>query len=173
MDTYYTIEEKYLKAVDEVTYGQTPKALNMLNTIIADDALYARAHYQLGKIYFYDIKDYQTAGYHFKTCMELEPAFPDNYLHYLSLVVFLKMDKLVEKVAAKALTTPGVVTSEISGQLGLYAERAKEWQKALTAYTDAFMEATDKTERDDCLKSMKRVKEKLTQSKVVHYTLSG
>ncbi|MFD0764958.1 hypothetical protein ACFQZI_08830 [Mucilaginibacter lutimaris] len=129
MDTYYTIEEKYLQAVEELSYGETPKALNLLNELINNDPLYARAHFQLGKIYYYDLKDYQTAGYHFKTCMEIDPLFCDNYFHYLSLVVFLKMDKQVKAVADKALITPGVSASSIYELLGLYAEKTKNGLK--------------------------------------------
>src|SRR3569833_2273960 len=108
MNTYYTIEEKYLQATDKLDYGKTPKALQLLNEIISNEPLFAKAHYQLGKIYYYDLEDYQTAGYHFKTCMELEPAVPGNYFHYLNLVVYLNMQKLVKTVADKALATPGV-----------------------------------------------------------------
>lgn len=173
MDTYYTIEEKYLQAVDQLTFGETPKALNLLNTIIADDALYARAHHQLGKIYYYDLQDYQTAGYHFKTCMELEPLFPDNYFHYLSLVVFLKMRKQVNMVSAKALATPGVDTSSTHALLGLYAEKNRDWPKALEAYRQAYMEATEKTERDECEEAVYRIKQKIRQTQPHQYTLSG
>ncbi|TFF34680.1 hypothetical protein [Mucilaginibacter psychrotolerans] len=173
MDTYYTIEEKYLQAVDELSFGETPKALNLLNAIIADDATYARAHHQLGKLYYYDLQDYQTAGFHFKTCMELEPLFPDNYFHYLSLVVFLKMDRLVTAVAAKALATPGVDAASAYALLGLYAEQNRQWAKALQAYQNAYMEATDKTERDESEEAIDRVKEKMQQSLTYRYTLSG
>ena len=106
MDTYYTIEEKYLQAVEEVNYGESPKAFQLLKEIIDNDPLYARAHFQLGKIYYYEIRDYQTAGYHFKTCMDLEPSFPDNYFHYLSLVVFLRMEKQANHIIEKALKFP-------------------------------------------------------------------
>lgn len=173
MDTYYTIEEKYLQAVDELSFGETPKALNLLNAIITDDATYARAHHQLGKIYYYDLKDYQAAGFHFKTCMELEPLFPDNYFHYLSLVVFLKMDRQVDAVSAKALATPGVNTASMYELLGLYAEKNRQWPKALEAYRNAYMEATAKTQRDESEEAIDRVKEKMRQSAAYQYTLSG
>ncbi|MBK0378861.1 hypothetical protein [Mucilaginibacter segetis] len=173
METYYTIEEKYLQAVEELAYGETPKALNMLNIIIADDATYARAHYQLGKIYYYDIKDYQTAGYHFNTCMQLEPLFPDNYIHYLGLLVFLKMESLVNKVAAKALETPGVNTASIHDMLGLYAEKNKQWPKALQAYNQAYLEVTGKTQREEIEESIARVKQKMQHVIAYQYTLTG
>ncbi|WP_432327344.1 hypothetical protein ACRQ5D_28220 [Mucilaginibacter sp. P25] len=37
MDNYYSIEEKYLRAVDELSFGETPKGLNILNQIITDE----------------------------------------------------------------------------------------------------------------------------------------
>src|ERR1700741_3874613 len=113
MEIYLTIEEKYLKAVDKMWYGKNPKALRLLNEIIADDPFYAKAHYQLGKLYYYEINDYQAAGYHFKTCTELAPDFPDAYFDYLHLLVFLGMGKLVESVKEKALAVPGVNTASI------------------------------------------------------------
>lgn len=173
MDTYYTIEEKYLQAVDELTYGETPKALNLLNELIANDPLYARAHFQIGKIYYYDFKDYQTAGYHFKTCMEIDPLFSDNYFHYLSLVVFLKMDKQVNLVATAALNTPGVNAASIYELLGLYAEKNKLWNKALEAYRNAYMEATAKEQLESTEESIGRVKLKMRQGIVYQYTLTG
>lgn len=173
MNTYYTIEEKYLKAVNKAYYGNTPKALNLLNAIIADDATYARAHHQLGKIYYYDLQDYQTAGFHFKTCMELEPTFPDNYSDYLSLVVFLKMERQVRLISAKALATPGVDIADVYDSLGLFAEKNRQWPEALQAYRNAYMEATEKAEIDKAETSIERVKEKIQQNAAYSYTLSG
>ncbi|RYU92283.1 hypothetical protein EWM62_02270 [Mucilaginibacter terrigena] len=173
MDTYYTIEEKYLQAVEELSYGETPKALNLLNELIANDPLYARAHFQIGKIYYYDLKDYQTAGYHFKTCMEIDPLFPDNYFDYLSLVVFLKMDKQVKMVATTALATPGVNAASIYELLGIYAEKNKNWNKALAAYRNAYMETTTKEQLESTEESIDRVKLKMRQGIVYQYTLTG
>jgi tetratricopeptide (TPR) repeat protein len=173
MDTYYTIDEKYLQAVDELCFGETPKALQLLNEIINNDPLYARAHYQLGKIYYYDVLDYQTAGYHFKTCMELEPSFPDIYFHYLHLVVFLNMEKQVNHIVAQALTTPGVNAAAIHNLLGLFFEKNKYWAKALAAYHKALIEVTTKELQETVEESVERVKEKMQQRNVYQYHLTG
>ena len=165
MDTYYTIEEKYLQAVEEVSYGKSPKALNLLNEIIQSEPQYARAHYQLGKLYFYEIEDYQTAGYHFKTCMELEPSFPDVYYHFLSLVVFLNMEKQVENIISNAVITPGMNLTVIYNLQGLFFEKNKSWKKALKAYKKAFYEVTDKWQKESIEESLKRVKEKKCSKK--------
>lgn len=172
MNTYYTIEEKYLQAIDKISYGKTPKALKLLNEIISNDPLYARAHHQLGMIYYYEIKDYQTAGYHFKTCMELEPSFPDNYSHYLDLLVFLNMEKLVNAISTKALNTQGVDAAGIYDLLGLFYEKNKQWTKALDAYQKAFMEVTENNEKVDIELSLKRVKSKMKQTLAYTYQIT-
>ena len=172
MDTYYTIEEKYLQAVDELAYGETPKAMKLFNEIINNDAMYARAHYQLGKIYYYDVKDYQAAGYHFKTCVELEPSFPDVYFHYMQLVVFLNMERKVNEVAQKALPIPGVNAAAIYNLLGLFSEKNKNWPKAQQAYRQALMEVTCKKQKDDIEDSIDRIQLKVRQAKTYQYHLA-
>jgi len=172
MDTYYTIEEKYLQAVDEINYGENPKGLKLLNEIISNDPLHARAHYQLGKIFYYEIKDYQAAGYHFKTCAELEPSFPDVYYHYLHLIVFLNMDKKVNEVAVKALTIPGVSAAAIHNLLGLFAEKKKSWTVAINEYQSAFIEVIDKKHQEDIEISIERVKQKMQHNNNYRYYLA-
>ena len=172
MATYYTIEEKYLKAVNEVYYGNTPKALNILNGIIDNDPLYARAHYQLGKLYFYKMSDYQAAGFHFKTRMELEPAFPDNYFLYLNLVVFLGMEQHVLKVTEKALTVAGVDKAPMLELQGLHFEKRKDWSKAIATYKAALTEVTGKVQKQSKDESIARVKLKKNK-KAGKYELTG
>ncbi|WP_428329565.1 tetratricopeptide repeat protein [Mucilaginibacter sp.] len=172
MNTYYTVEEKYLQAIDKLGFGRTPKALQLLNEIVSNDPLYARAHFQLGNIYYYEINDYQTAGYHFKTCMELEPGFPDNYFHYLKLVVFLNMEKQVHAIAQQALNTAGVNTASIYDLLGLFYEKNKNWTKALKAYQDAFIEATKKVQRETIEESIERVQAKIQHSNAYQYHIT-
>jgi len=173
MDIYLTIEEKYLQALDELWYGETPKALQLLNEIIANDPLYARAHYQLGKIYYYEISDYQAAGYHFKSCAELEPQFPDVYYHYLRLLVFLNMEKQFRLVSEKALFVPGVNYASVYNLIGLFAEKKREWADAIEAYRNALLDATCKDEKDNIQESIERVKEKKRQLKKYNYELSN
>ncbi|MDO3644175.1 MAG: hypothetical protein ACTHMI_01300 [Mucilaginibacter sp.] len=164
MNSYYTIEEKYLKAVDRAVYGKAQKALQLFNEIISNDPLHAKAHHQLGKIYYYEMEDYQTAGYHFKTCMELEPSYPGNYGHYLHLAVFLNMEKLVKQIAGKALTVPGVDVSDIHDQLGLSAEKNKRWLDALAFYNEALEEAVNKKDREKIEESIERVTAKIKRA---------
>ena len=165
MDIYLSKEEKYIKAVDKLWYGNNKKALRLLNEIVADDPFYAKAHYQLGKLYYYEVKDYQAAGYHFRTCTELAPDFPDVYYHYLHLLVFLNMGKAVQSVKEKALAVPGVNTASVHNLAALHAEKQKDWDAALEGYRQAAMDTTSKTEKDEIEESIVRVKMKKKQGK--------
>lgn len=165
MDIYLSTEEKYIKAVDKLWYGNNRKALRLLNEIVADDPFYAKGHYQLGKLYYYEIKDYQAAGYHFRTCTELAPDFPDVYYHYLHLVVFLNMEKAVQSVKEKALTVPGVDTASVYNLAALYAEKQRDWNTALEGYRQAAMDTTSTAEKDNIEESIVRVKAKKKQGK--------
>ncbi len=169
MNIYLTIEEKYLQAIDELKYGENSKALQLLNEIISDDPLYTRAHYQLGKIYYYEINDYQAAGYHFKTCAELEPLFPDVYYHYLHLLVFLEMEKKALQISEKALSVPGVTAASVYNLMGLLAERKKEWKSAIEFYRKGVLEVTSKMEKEHIDESIERVKAKKRQFKKFNF----
>jgi tetratricopeptide (TPR) repeat protein len=172
MDIYYTIDEKYLQAVEEYQYGESPKSLQLLNEIIAADPLYARAYFQLGLIYYYELKDYQQAGYCFKTCNELEPAFPDVYEHYIHLLAFLNMDKNLNTIKAKALQTPGVDYATIWNMLGEYAEKNKDLTQARKCYEEAFAVVTINKEMDDIEESIKRVAIKQQRTAPYFYSIS-
>ncbi len=172
MDTYYTIEEKYLQAMEQVCYGESPKALNLLNAIIEDDPFYARAHYQIGKLYYYELKDYKTAGYHFKTCVALEPLFPDVYFHFLHLVVFMNLENEVDQIMLKAFQIPGINKASIFELQALFYEKNKKWANALEAYNLAFIEVTNKKQLETIEESIVRVMEKIKKTSPYRYEYS-
>lgn len=172
MDTYYTIEEKYLQAVEELNYGETPKSLRLLNDIIQTEPLYARAHYQLGLIYYYNVGDYQTAGYHLKLCAELEPMFPDVYLPYLELLIFLNMENLAASVSKKALHVPGVDHSGIYEQLGLMAEKNNNWAVATEMYRKALLASSSKKQVSAMEENIERIALKIRSTQVYAYSLA-
>lgn len=172
MDTYYTIDEKYLQAVEEYQYGESPKSLQLLNEIIATDPLYARAYFQLGLIYYYELKDYQQAGYCFKTCNELEPVFPDVYEHYMHLLAFLNMEKSLYAIKEKALQTPGVDYATIWNMLGQFAEKSRNLLLARSCYEQAYALVTVTKEMDDIEESLKRIQTKRERSAVYRYSLT-
>lgn len=172
MDIYFTVDEKYLQAVDEYHYGEMPKSLQMLNEIIAADPQYARAYCQLGMIYFYELNDYQQAGYCFKTCNELDVKYPDVYSHYMKLLSFLNMEKMLNIVKERALQAPGVDYACMWELMGKFAERNKNLLEARTCYEEAYAVVTNTKKMGDIEESLKRVEEKQLRKVAYRYSLS-
>jgi len=159
--------------MEEINYREPATGMKLLKEIVDNEPLYARAYFQLGKLYYYNLNDYQAAGYYFKTCMDLEPSFPDNYAHYLDLAGFLGMGKLVKSIAEKALEIPGVDVAEIYRLLGLFAEKSKDSYTALSHYQRAYAEVTCKDGSDDIKESIDRVKGKMNDADAYRYHLTG
>jgi tetratricopeptide (TPR) repeat protein len=163
MDIYCTIEERYVQAVEELRYGETAKALQLFNGLIAADANYARAYFQLGIINYYHIKDYQAAGYYFSQCIEAEPSFPDVYEDFMQLLVFLNMEKKARTIAAKALKIAGTNQRLIYQQLGLLEEKNQNWNAAIDYYKKAYAYSLEKEDAEDSKADIERVKDKISR----------
>lgn len=169
MDILYTADEKYLQAIEELSYGELPKALHYFNALIEADPTYARAYYQLGCFYQYRFKNYRSAGYYYKECILLDADFPDVYAEYLTILITLKMHKLVQQVAETALHVPGVDKARIYELLGLYAEESQNFELAKTHYKAAELNTACQTERESFQKHLTRISDKQSTSKNVIY----
>lgn len=173
MDILYTVDEKYLQAIEELYYGELPKALQLFNEIVNTDPDYARAYYQLGHCYYYQFKNYQTAGFYFKKCIELDATFPDVYEHHLKLLITLKMHKSVQQLAEKALVVPGVCKASIYESLGLYAEENQNFDLAREQYRLAAMVTSSQADHTLYEEHLTRVAKKLKANDRIHYTFQG
>lgn len=169
MEILYTVDEKYLQGIEELSFGELPKALHLFNEIIDTDPNYARAHYQLGYCYFYEFKNYQTAGYHFKKCIDLDPSFPDSYIDYLKLLVILKMHKTIFLTAEKAFLIPGVPVIELYELLGNYAEQQQDFVAAKEQYEKAALATTNQAEYENFQNHIKRISAKQQSKEKVVY----
>lgn len=173
MDILYTVEEKYLQAMDELNYGETPKAMHLLKELIAADDTYGRAHYGLATIYHYYIKDYKAAGYYYQTGMDLDENFPDLYEDYLKLLVILQLHKKIEQVSAKALEVPGINLARIYEMIGVYEEQRQNFALAKQHYQKAALITVVDNEHDLLQGHLKRVSGKLKAKQQMVYAYEG
>lgn len=132
-----------------------------MNELLVADPAYARTYYQLGCIHYYHIKDYFSAGYFFSKCIQLEPNFPDVYADFIKLLVFLKRDKQLKKVAQNALKIPGVNQFRLYEQLGLFEEAEGNFEQASDCYRKAMNLSLNKEKFDEMNEALTRVKRKV------------
>jgi len=173
MDIYTTADEKYLQAIEELNWGELPKALQYFNELVAFDPDYARGYFQLGNLYHYRFKDYKTAGYYYKRCIELDADFPEVYEPYLKLVITLKMHKLAKQIADKALTVSGVCEAQIYENLGLQAEQQQNFIGAASYFKKAELFNAVQDKHGILQEHQDRIKNKLNSTKAMIYDLQG
>jgi tetratricopeptide (TPR) repeat protein len=173
METYYTTEEKFLQAVDELSFGETPKALQLLNALLEAEPAYARTYYQLGVIYYYHLMDYKAAGYYLGKCTELDPSFAPVYADYLKLLVFLNMEKKAKSVAEAAIHIPGVCPGVVYQSLGLLHEKKHDYASSLVYYQKSALNTTDNSEIEKINSDINRVKQKMEAHKKYKYHFDG
>jgi len=167
------MDEKYLQAIEELYYGELPKAMHLFNEIVDADPQYARAYYQLGSCYYYQFKNYQTAGYYYQKCIELEPAFPDVYEHYLKLLIVLKRQKSIEQIEQQALATPGVCQDQIYKSMGLYAEEQQNYALAKAYFQKVALVAPTSEAHSEAEKHLARIAAKQKASQQMVYAYQG
>lgn len=173
MDILYTVEEKYLQAVEELTYGELPKALHLFHEIVNAESDYGRAYYQLGSIYHYHFKNFQSAGYYYKKCIELEAEFPDVYEHYLRLLITLNMPQLIERITQKALLTAGVCKAQIYESLGMFAEEELKFDEAAAYYKKASLSTSSLQDHGLFQDHLKRIETKQKANQNLVYAYQG
>ncbi len=138
-ELFYTRDEKYLCASDEIYSGNYAKAKIMLQQILAEEPGFGKAHYQLGRIHFYELKDFDKALYHYKVCLQTDAKFPDAYLSCLNLLFTISDDKSFLQLFDMALKVKGMCMGCLYNYLGFFHEKNRDWKKAIIAFKEALL----------------------------------
>jgi tetratricopeptide (TPR) repeat protein len=165
MNIYYTIDEKYMKAMQKISWSQFPKAKLMLEEILSQEPGYAKAHHQLGCIYFYELQDYKIAGYHFNLAIQFDPLYPLVYLDYLKLLNDMEEHGLLMKTVEKALKIKGVCKSCVYNEAGISFEQKSDFDEALKYFHLGFMNGIQKCDIDKTKSNKERVEDKISSIK--------
>lgn len=170
MNIYYTIDEKYLKAIDKLYYN-TPKAKILLEEILEMEPGYGKAHFKLGYIYSEYLAEYELAKKHYALAMKFEPGLLDIYPQFLSLYNRLEDHGSLLTLARKALSVMGVSKSGIYFEMGLSFEKQLQWENAMYNYRKAILHATSEDDQDMAVKALERIEKKSDSTKRIRYSL--
>lgn len=172
MNIYYTIEEKYLKAIQKFSFGNSPKAKILLEEILEDEPSYGKAHCLLGCIYYFDLSEYGLAKKHFDLALEFSPQYPDTYYNYMVMLLDLDQKELLVQLAQSALKVHGISKAEVYFYLGQIHEKEKKWELAIQYYRKAFHHSICNEDMYRFQKDMGRIEKKMNSLKKWTYTIS-
>jgi tetratricopeptide (TPR) repeat protein len=166
----FGIEEKFLAATELVDCRDYPAAKIVLQEILDEEPGYARAHYDLARIYEYGLYDLAKAAYHIRLCCELDPAFVPAYYLYLDILLKQRDYENAERVIKRAWDIPGICRSCIANRAGTFEEAQQNYAKAESCYRNAFLHSLNSCCTDDFEKNIERIRKKQQLNRRFNYT---
>jgi tetratricopeptide (TPR) repeat protein len=172
MNIYYTIDERYLKAIEKLNYGNIPKAKLLLEEILEEEPGYGKAHFHLGCIYYEYLVEYPLAVKHMELALQFEPEFPDVYHRYLWMLNELGCHEKLVSLAQKALHVRGICKACVYLELGNSHEKNRNWALALESYQEAYLQALSEYDLNRSKNGAERVTEKRRALQKWNYVVS-
>lgn len=171
MTMYYTIDERYLNALDAYLGGEYAKSKVLLEQLLDEEPGYAKAHFVLGVIYHDELRDLKKAESSYQFCIKFDPHFPDVYLPYMLLLRGLGKQDELEQLAKQALNVGMVCKSCIHQQLAQSYERNQQFSLALDAYHQAYLLDTSECVTD-FVETKNRILKKMMLTQEYRYQLT-
>jgi len=168
-ELFYTIDEKYLCAADEVYSGNFAKGKVLLEQILEEEPGYAKAHFLLGRICFHELGEFRRAEDHFRLAIQFNPELPWTYHAYLQLLIFLNEKEKALQLVERALKINGICEACILNEKGLILERDKAFKEAALTYKRAIYLALDSCNETDFNNNLQRAERKLRGLKAYQY----
>lgn len=160
MNMYYTIDEKYLEALEKLDYGNIPEAKILLEGILESEPGYGKAHFHLACIYYEYLAEYPLAIRHMELALTFAPDFPDVYHRYTWILYELGCQAKLWEVSQKALKVKGICVACVYLTLANSYEKSGNWAKALQYYKEAYLSALEDRDLQRAKGGLRRVEEK-------------
>src|SRR5690606_25695991 len=122
---------------------------------------YARAHYQLARIYLFVLLNTEEAAVHIRLCRKFAPEFTEVLMVELNLLDQLNDTEQLRKLANEVVGKPGICAGCVWEIVGRNYERNQVFKGAKFYYRKAWFGATGDCAIDSYKAGIDRVKEKL------------
>jgi tetratricopeptide (TPR) repeat protein len=154
------IEEMFLNVDVLLTKGEFTEVKKLLETILAEEPDYGRAHNHLGWIYYSKLDDYNKGLYHLDLAVKFDPEYAAGYLHSAYILNHLNLADRLRKLIDEALTVKGVSKSILYSELAKSYEINGDFKKAMGNYKNAIRHSLNNDEITALEKDMERAKKK-------------
>jgi tetratricopeptide (TPR) repeat protein len=160
MNIYLSIEEKYLKAAQKRDYGNTVKALRLLEEVLEEEPSHAKAHYELAMIYSEEFGNSQQAERHLELALRFDPLLSWTYLSLLEVLNAQQKHARLLEIGELALKHAEVCNACIGLEIGLSFEKKHEYEEALRHYRFAKRESLCARDTEKAKEAIDRIRNK-------------
>jgi len=160
MEKIKWIEEYINEANNFISMGEYEQALKVLNKILYEEPGYARLHYTLGCIYYYEADEIKKREQHLKLAIHFDKDYADSYVDLGKLLS--KEERLDEaiKVYLKGVKAKQANKTRLLSGAGNAYELKRNYAKAIRHYRKALRHSAELWNCIVLEESIKRCKRK-------------
>ena len=157
---FQELEQYVLDAEKAFEQGHYLEGKALLESALAEEPTYGKAHNHLGWLYLGRLEDYELAERHLKLALKYGQQYSAPYIHMITLLFETKRLDEHEHLIEKAMKVPGV------SRAFLYSEKAKAFEvkgkytQAMKWYRRAIRWSMDEAEIGAVRNYMKRAQSK-------------
>ena len=152
-------DQYYIKALDQYPFN-LEEAIENLNYALSNNNDHVGANYLMGKLHREQLNNFQKAEEYYSMALASNPNDINACIDYTLLLITLKEFKKAEKLISYTEKLKGIDIAIIKTYKGLIYEYKYKYNKAITFYEKAKLEAYN----EDCINQLnieiKRVKMK-------------
>jgi tetratricopeptide (TPR) repeat protein len=154
-------EEMFLNADTLLTQGEISEGKKLLETILADEPDFGKAHNHLGWIYYTQLNDYNKGLFHLELAVKFDPTYQAGYLNGAYVLNHLNLAERLIALVDKALVVNGINKTILYTELAKSYEINGNYKMAIANYKYAIMHSLNNDEITDLEKDIASAKKKI------------
>lgn len=159
-------DQYYLKAIDGYPFNME-FVIENLNYALSYDDEHASSNCLLGRIFMYDLKNYEKAGQCFYQALKGDFNFPDTYKHYSLLRIWQGEYSRALNIIERGAKVKGMDQSSLLIQKAIIYELTGDFLRAHKVLKKAKLFSIDKNKTNKIKEDLIRIKQKMKPNKTV------
>jgi tetratricopeptide (TPR) repeat protein len=157
---FQELEQYVLDAEKAFEQGHYLEGKAFLESALAEEPTYGKAHNHLGWLYLARLDDFEKAERHLRLALKYSQKYSAPYIHLISLLFELKRMEEHERMIAEAMKVPGMSMSFLYSEKGKAFEVKGKYTEAIKWYRKAIRWSMEESEINAIRNYMKRAKSK-------------
>ena len=157
---FQVLEQYVLDSEKAFEQGLYLEGKSYLESALAEEPTYGKAHNHLGWLYLFHLDDFEKAERHLKLALKYSRKYSAPYIHMIYLLFEAKRLEEHENLVASAISVPGVRKSFLYSEKGKVYEVKGKYTQAIKWYRKAIRWSMEEYEISTIKEYMRRARRK-------------
>jgi len=157
---FQELEQYVLNAEKAFEQERYMEGKDYLESALAEEPTYGKAHNHLGWLYLFQLNDFEKAERHLNLALKYSPKYSAAYVHMIYLLFESKRLEEYENLIEAAMKVPGVRKSFLYSEKGKALEVKGKYTQAIKWYRKAIRWSMEEYEISTIRENMRRARSK-------------